>query len=476
MSFIDISEVDGTHWDVVIIGSGTAGAAAAIRAAQLGLRPLIIERGPIGGVSVNAGCIPARMMLRIAEIYEEAGMAGLFGILDFKGLRVNMRRVLERKKMIIEQIVKWFIDTVFPSYDIKVLIGRAKLISPHTVKVGQARIDASNIVIATGSRPRIPEDVKGIKEALKSGFAITSDEALSLDEIPDTIVIMGGGAIGVEFASLWSKLGSKVYIVEISSRLLPYLDSELGERLERIFKERGIRIFTSTRIVEIDAKNKTVKLETGETIEASRVLIAIGRRPNVEDLGLDEVGVIYDSNGIKVDNRLRTNVPNIYAVGDVNGLYQLASVAKMEGIVAAENIAGLDARMDYSLVPLGIFSEPEVASVGISARQGDPRFMVSKFPLWVNYHAIAYWKPQGLAKIVVDRSTRELKGFHMIGLHATEVVNIAAIAIKLRLKVDDAIKMIFTYPTASEAFLNAFHVASGLDIYLPRRKPINRMI
>ncbi|WP_054854822.1 NAD(P)/FAD-dependent oxidoreductase [Vulcanisaeta sp. JCM 16161] len=272
-------------------------------------------------------------------------------------------------------------------------------------------------MIATGSRPKIPP-IRGIEEGLRSGFAITSDDFFSLDAIPESILIIGGGAIGVELGTLLHKLGSKVIIAEIMDRLLPtFTDPELGNYLaNRVMREiYGIDVKVNTSVTEVDPSNKVVRLSNGESIKVDKVLVAVGRVPNTEGLNLEGVGVEVRNGAIVVDEHSRTNIPNIYAAGDVTGRYMLASVAKVQGIVAAENAAGLNSRIDYDLVPMVVFSDPEVASVGVVAGKDDPRYVVTKMPNAINYRAIAYNKPYGWTKIVADKVSKRIVGFHMIG-------------------------------------------------------------
>jgi len=455
-------------WDVIVIGAGTAGGDCAIRTAQLGLKTLVIERGKLGGTCVNVGCVPTKMLIKIADHYRDGLDSPSYGI-EYSDIKLNLRKVMDRKKEIIEQIIQWYLYVVFPSYDIKVVQDEAKIISPNKIRVGDNIIEARNIVIATGSRPKIPP-IKGVEEGLASSYVITSDEALDLDEVPNTILTIGGGAIGVELSTLWHKFGSKVVIVELLDRLLPTLDSELGRGLEKLLKERGYQIYTSTSVVRIDPKEEKVYLSNGEVLNPDKILLSVGREPVLDTLGLENIGIDMDKNGIKVDETMRTNVPNIYAIGDVTGRYLLASTAKVQAIVAAENIAGHDMKIDYSLVPIGIFSDPEIGSVGVSASKKDPNYIVAKLPNAVNFRAIAYWKPYGFTKVVLDPHDKRLLGFHMIGMYATEIVNLAMVAIKKGLTLDDAKELIFTHPVMSEVFVDSIHLTHGVNLYLPRRR------
>ncbi|GAB6946190.1 dihydrolipoyl dehydrogenase [Vulcanisaeta sp. JCM 16161] len=465
-------EAEGVRWDLVVIGSGTAGADAAVRAAQLGLKVLLIEknRDRLGGTCVNVGCVPTKKLLYIADHYHE-----LIKYLPSEGLvanaKLDVKAMFKAKDQLINQIIAWYVFRVFPSWGIRVLIGEARLRSPNSVRVGDSIIEARSILIATGSRPKIPP-IRGIEEGLRSGFAITSDDFFSLDAIPESILIIGGGAIGVELGTLLHKLGSKVIIAEIMDRLLPtFTDPELGNYLaNRVMREiYGIDVKVNTSVTEVDPSNKVVRLSNGESIKVDKVLVAVGRVPNTEGLNLEGVGVEVRNGAIVVDEHSRTNIPNIYAAGDVTGRYMLASVAKVQGIVAAENAAGLNSRIDYDLVPMVVFSDPEVASVGVVAGKDDPRYVVTKMPNAINYRAIAYNKPYGWTKIVADKVSKRIVGFHMIGPWASEIVNMAAIAIRKGLTLNEVKEWVFSHPVFTELFIDAVELSTGSNVYLPKR-------
>ncbi|BDR93412.1 dihydrolipoyl dehydrogenase family protein [Vulcanisaeta souniana] len=465
-------EAEGIKWDFVAIGSGTAGADAAIRAAQLGLKVLLIERdrSRLGGTCVNVGCVPTKKLLYLADHYHELGR-----FLINEGLiastKLDVKAMFEAKDRLISQVISWYTFKVLPSYGVRQLIGEARLVSPRSIKVGDSIIEARNVLIATGSRPKIPP-IKGMEQGLRSGFAVTSDDFFYLRSIPDSVLIIGGGAIGIELGTLLSKLGSRVTIVEVMDRLLPtFPDPELGNYLaSRIMMEMyGVNVKVGTSVTEVDPSNKMVRLSSGETVKVDAVLIATGREPNTQGLNLEGVGVEVRNGAVMVDDHSRTNIPGIYAAGDVTGKYMLASVAKVQGIAAAENAAGLDSRVDYSLVPMVVFSDPEIASVGISVGKDDPRYVIAKMPNYINYRAIAYNKPYGWTKIVVDRAGGKIVGFHMIGPWASEIVNMATIAIKKGLTLDEAKELVFSHPVFSELLIDTMELVSGGNVYLPKR-------
>ncbi len=466
--FYSPSDVDGRKFDVVVIGSGMGGAAAALRAAELGLKPLIVEKGTPGGTCVNVGCVPTKYLLRVSEEYSDLISMSRQGI--FEGVpKPDLSTVMARKRELINQVIMWYMDYVFPSYGVPVVKGTGRILGPHVVAVDGARVEANAIVVATGSRPILPP-IKGVEEALRRGFAVTSDEALSFEEAPEHLLVVGGGAIGLELATLWHGFGSRVTIVELMPRILPMMDPDISKALDEILRGKGFEIITGRRVARIDPERGEVTLDDGRRIQCDRVLIATGRKPSTEGLGLENVGVKLGPHGeIVVDEHARTNVPSIYAAGDVTGAPYLASIAKIQGIIAGENIAGLDTSYDPSLVPMAVFTDPEAAGVGVSARKGEPGYIVKRFPAAVNYKAIVYERAFGVAKIVARASDKRLVGFHMVGLHASEVVNSAAIAIKRGVRLDEIREIIFTHPVMSEVFLDAMHLAEGVNVYLPRR-------
>jgi dihydrolipoamide dehydrogenase len=456
------------EYDIIIIGSGIGGAATGLRASQLGLKPLIIDKGPVGGTCVNVGCVPTKYLLRISEYAMDTRKYAVQHILEVPP-NLNLPAVMQRKRELIDQVIAWYTDLVFPSYNIDLLIGEAKLSGPKSVKVNGITLTAKKgIVIATGSKPSIPP-IKGVKEALENGCAILSDHALNLETVPSTLAIIGGGPIGLELGTVWKGFGAEIVILEMMPRILPTMDPDISKTLHQILEGEGFKIHVSTPVKEIVPETCTVKAE-GLEIKADKILIATGRKPNTGLLGLENVGVKTGSKGeIIVDKHLRTSIPSIYAVGDVTGDPLLASKAKVQGIVAAENIAGGNKNYDPSVIPMAVFTDPEAAGVGVSASKRDPKYLVKRFPTAVNYRSIVYERTFGIAKIVAEKDTRRIVGFHMVGLHASEVVNAATVAIVRGLTLDQAVETIFTHPVMSEVFLDAAHLALGINVYLPRR-------
>ncbi len=463
------SEAADRIWDVVVIGSGIAGITAAIRAAQHGLDVLLVDQFGLGGVSLNKGGIAARFVEKAVEVYEEAGIAGLFGIIDFETLRISMAGLQQRKKMVLSHVVKWFADTVLPSYGVSVVFGRARLVQPHGVKIAGEEIAARYIVVATGASTPIPE-TPGLYEAVEKGYAVPLEDSLSLEEIPESILIYGGGLMAIEVASIWTRLGSRVVVANPDRRILREIpDEEIVSRLGEELKRRGVKIHNATSLAKVDWATKTVFLSGGEKIEVEKVVIAHKRKPNTEDMGLEKLGVEYDENGIKTDDRMRTTSPHIYAAGDVVGNYMYANSARLEGQVAADNIAGYEARIRYDYLPIVGYTEPEIASVGIASSPKNPNYIIGRIPVSVNFYAYSSWRPYGVAKIVAEKETHRVRGFHMVGFHAAEAANTASIAIMKNARLEELAMLAPAHPTITEIVVEAAHAALGSTIYLPRR-------
>ena len=468
MSLLSLEEAKGRRYDLVAIGAGMGGAAAAIRASQLGLKAAVMEKGRLGGTCVNVGCVPTKYLLKVSEEVSDLKLM-LSGGLVKGEMRPDLRMIMNRKDKLTEQVIDWYADYVFPSYEIDVIRGTARIKDFHTVNVNGVSIVTKNIVIATGSAPTLPPII-GLDEAFRKGFVITSDEALSLEDSPEYLIVVGGGAIGVELATVWHGFDSHITMVEMMPRILPNMDPDVSRIFKDILESRGVNVITGVKVQKIDPERREVILEDGRRTRGDRVLVATGRRPYTEGLGLERLGVKLGSKGeVLVDEHSRTNVKNIYAVGDVTGEPYVASLAKVQGIVAGENMAGINSTYDPSLVPMAIFSDPEVGGVGLSATKGDSRYIIKRFPAAANYRAIASERPFGVSKIVADAGTRELVGFHMVGLNASEVVNVAVIAIRKRMKLDEAKDFILSHPVMSETFLDAIHLINGVNVYLPKR-------
>ena len=454
--------------DLAVIGAGPGGYVAGLRAAQLGAQVVLIERDRVGGVCLNQGCIPSKALLRSVEVYRLACEGEKFGVTASE-VKLDWRAAQERKRKVVKRLAGG-VERLLKRAGVEVIRGEARFVSPDAIVVrGGDRIEARHFIIATGSspaRPPIPGlDLPGV---------LDSQQALELEELPESICIIGGGAIGVEFATLFAGAGVQVTLIEMLPRLLPTLDHSLGQGLQRSLERREVEILTGARVTGIRAANGglqvTIVMEREERqLLSEKVLCAVGRRPNVEELGLDAARVRYDTSGIAVNERMRTYVPTIYAIGDVaQGKWQLAHVASHEGIVAAENVCGQNAQMRYNAVPACVFSSPEVASVGLSeeeAREQGREVRVGTFPLIGNGKALANGETEGFVKVVAEEEVGQVLGVHAMGPHVSELIVEGAMAITLEATLEEFAATIHPHPTVSEALAEAALAAEGRAIH-----------
>lgn len=454
--------------DVAVIGAGPGGYVAALRAAQLGAQVVLIERDRLGGVCLNQGCIPSKALLRSVEVYRLACEGERFGVTASE-VKLDWRAAQARKREVVKRLARG-VELLLERARVKVVRGEARFVSADAVAVqGGDRIEGRHFIIATGSHPTRPPipglDLPGV---------LDSQQALELEELPQSICIIGGGAIGVEFATLFVGAGVKVTLVEMLPRLLPTLDRSLGQRLQWSLKRRGAEVLTGARVTGVGATDGELQITIvtesgGKQVPAEKVLCAVGRRPNVEGLGLDAARVRYDGSGIAVDERMRTSVPTIYAIGDVaQGRWLLAHVASHEGLVAAENSCGRNARMHYHAVPACVFSSPEVASVGLSeeeAREQGHDVRVGTFALMGNGKALADGEPEGFVKVVAEGEVGQVVGVHAMGPHVSELIPEGVMAITLEATLEEFAATIHPHPTVSEALAEAALAADGRAIH-----------
>jgi len=469
-------------FDIVVIGSGTGGYVAAIRAAQLGLTVAVVERQPaLGGTCLNWGCIPTKALLEHAhalKIAQDASEWGInFGKADAKPT-IDMARVQQRKTKIVTGITKG-VEFLFKKNKIEWVKGTGRLAGKGKVEVsgGSARtLTAREIIVATGSSPR---SVPGID--LDGKNIITSDEAVNLAEVPKSMAIMGSGAVGVEFASIFRRFGAEITVIELLPRLVPNEDEAVSAELEKAFRKRGIAVKTTTRVTSAKVKgaNVTIEMQAAdgktESLTIEKLLVATGRGPVTDGLGAAEAGLTLDRGYIKVDNLFRTGAAGISAVGDVitmgTGAHpQLAHLSSAEGVVLAERIAGRDVRpINYDQVPACTFCDPEIGSIGLTENEAAARgfdVTVGTFPFGVLGRAKIAGETEGFVKIVAEKKYDEVLGVHMIGARATELVAEAGVALRLECTVEELIRTIHAHPTMSEAVGEAAHAVHGAAIHI----------
>jgi dihydrolipoamide dehydrogenase len=460
-------------FDVTIIGSGPGGYVAAIRAGQLGLRTAIIEKDKnLGGTCLLRGCIPTKALLHTADVYEEFKHAKSIGVtasdvaLDFGQAQKNKNKIVLKGAKGVEFLMK--------KHKAQVFKGTARIDGPGRITVTEATgatqiVQTRNIIIATGSVPRslpsLPIDGQKI---------ITSDEILELSEIPKSLIVLGAGAVGVEFASMFARFGSDTTIIELLPRLLPIEDEEISAELAKSFKKQGIKAFTGTNFQSATIEDGLVKVtarvgEQDREFRAERLLVAVGRRAFTDGLGLENTRVETDRGYIKIDDHMRTAEPNVYAIGDVIPTPWLAHVASAEGILAVETIAGKNPRtINYDRVPNCTYCQPEVASIGLTeakARERGYDVQVGKFSIPVLAKAQIVGATEGLVKVVSDKKYDEVLGLHIIGPSATEMIVEGGAALAMEATVEEMINMIHAHPTVSESLHEAFEDAHGMVIH-----------
>ncbi len=458
-------------YDVAIIGAGIGGYVSAIRCSQLGMRVVLIEKWKVGGVCLNRGCIPTAVLLTTVNLLEKIRRAKDYGILigsfsaDLKGVKARKESIVDR----LSQGVRYLLEK--NKVDFIEGVGRIK--SRNRIFVeregGKRFVNARSIIIASGSRPRqlpnIPAD--GIK-------IITAEDILGLEEVPENIFIIGGGILGVEFAQIFRSLGANVTILEKRENLLPNLDKEVGATLRRILERNGIKIFTrvSSELASVknDKVNLTFQTDGGKVdATADKVVVAVGRRPNIEDLGLENIGVRLKDGFIEVDRGMKTNVPNIYAVGDVIGGKMFAHAALAEGLIAAENIAGLEREINWRTIPVCIYTTPEIASVGLTEEEAIDlgyKISVGKFPYMANGRALALGEREGFVKVIASEETDEILGVHIIGPDASNIISEATVAMRLECTSEELGRTIHPHPTLSETIMEAALAVFGRAIHV----------
>ena len=460
-----------TEADVVVVGGGPGGYVCGIRAARLGLKTIVVEADRLGGECVNYGCIPSKSLITVSKLVDKLRDAEKYGV-KVSGVSVDFDQMQKWKSEVISKLVDG-ISLLLRGYKATVLMGQAEVVAKDRVvvetKEGKQEISTKNIVIATGTRT---SSLPGLE--FDGQLVIGSKEGLELREAPDRLMIVGGGAIGLEFASMFQKLGSAITIVEIMDQLLPGSDLDLVRVVQRKLESRGAKIYLKSKVLRINKEGRgaKVEVETPEgqvTVEVDRVLVSVGRKPRTESMNLQGLGVQTDPRGyIITDNKMQTNVPGIYAIGDVRGPPLLAHKASKEGIVAAECIAGLPSAADWRAIPDAVFCDPEVASVGLTeAKATEQGFKVkrSRFQFGALGRALTAGEPDGFVKIISNEEDGLVLGVQIVGPEASDLISEAALAIEMGATVEDIALTIHPHPTLPEALMEASELASGRPIH-----------
>ncbi|MDR3498582.1 MAG: dihydrolipoyl dehydrogenase [Parvibaculum sp.] len=461
-------------YDLVVIGSGPGGYVAAIRAAQLGMDVAIVERAELGGICLNWGCIPTKALLRSAEIYHSLSRLEEFG-LKADNIGFDAAAVVKRSRKVAEQLSNG-VKFLMKKHKIAVIEGRAKLGAPGRILVegasGKSELQAKNIILATGARART---LPGIEPDGK--LIWTYREAMVPAAMPKSLLVIGSGAIGIEFASFYRAFGVEVTVVEVMDRILPVEDAEISDLAAKAFRKQGMKLLLSAKVEKLekgaDSVTATIGLKDGkkETLTVDRVISAVGITGNVEDLGLEQAGVKIDRGHVVVNEWLETGVKGVYAIGDLVGAPWLAHKAMHEGVIAAERIAGAKGLhpLDVTKVPGCTYSSPQIASVGLTearAKEGGREVKVGRFPFRANGKAIALGEQDGLVKTVFDARTGELLGAHMIGAEVTELIQGYTVARALESTEADLMQTIFPHPTLSEIMHESVLDAFGRALHI----------
>ncbi|MCI1945090.1 dihydrolipoyl dehydrogenase [Clostridium luticellarii] len=457
----DNTAVEAGPKKVVVIGGGPGGYIAAIRAAQLGNKVTLIEKEELGGTCLNVGCIPTKTLLHSAELFSEIKDSRNLGI-DVGEVSINWKNVQRRRKRVIKKLVSG-VKGLLSYNKVNVINGFARMETENSLTVSKEggkseKIDFDSAIISTGSVPFAPL-IPGI--GLEG--VIDSTGALELESLPETIVIIGGGVIGIEFASLFSSLGKKVTILEMLPFILPPIDRQISSMIADKLSKQGVSINTGCRVTSIEKGENGLKVDFTKgndnlNVEAEKVLVAIGRRSNTEGLELEKIGVKTEKGRVCVDDYMRTNAGSIYAIGDCTGKIMLAHVASEQGVVAAENISGKNVKMDYKTVPSCVYTKPEIASTGLTEEQVKEKgidYKVGIFPMGANGKAMISKEPDGIIKIIADKKTEEILGVHIMAPRATDFIGEAALALRLEATVDEVVTTIHAHPTINEAFKEA---------------------
>lgn len=459
-------------FDLTVIGAGPGGYVAAIRALQLGLKVAVIEERQVGGTCLNRGCIPTKSLLHSAEIYESAKNSEEFGV-STGNVSYDYEKISARKDKVVRQL-RSGVEALVKSHGGIIINGRAVIKDKNTIEVigkDSRVISTDKMIIATGSRPSKPP-IPGID----GGKVLDSDKVLELKECPDKVVIIGGGVIGVEFATIFNSLGKEVVIIEMMDQILPGIDTEISSALKKLLEKKGVKIYIKSKVTSIASEENAVCTfnynDTEMKAEGDIVIVVTGRRPNTENIGLENAGIQTERGFIKVDERLKTNVKDIYAIGDVTGKILLAHLASAQGIIAAANAAGKNARMDYSIVPGCIYTNPEIATVGLTEAEAVKKgfdVKVGRFPVSVNGKSMVIGERDGIVKIITDKKTGEILGSHVMGPRATDMISEICVAMKAECTIEEIADTIHPHPTVSEIIMEAAHDVVGLYIHKPRK-------
>ena len=452
-------------YDIIVIGGGPGGYVAAIQAAQLGKKVMIAEKEHFGGTCLNIGCIPTKALLRSAEALKQVQSGAAFGVVgaDVKAAKLDMKAVQQRKSDVVNQLVGG-VKGLLKSNGVEMKTGEAVFAKNHEVRIAGESYTAQNVVIATGSENRpLPIEIDPAMDVL------SSTEMLALEELPASMAVIGGGVIGMEFAEFLAMAGTKVTVLEYMDRILPMVDEEITEMVTSDLMKDGIEIITGAKVTGITANSVCYEKDGKEQeIPVEKVLMATGRGSRLDGIDTAALGLKVEKGSIITDAHLRTSVPDVYCIGDANGKAMLAHTAMMEGITAAENMAGRDTVMEYHAIPSVIYVHPEIASVGLTEAQAREKYSkvnIGKFPLMANGKAKIEGDTRGMVKVIADADYGEILGVHIYGVHAADMIAESAVAMNLEATVNEVARTVHPHPSISEIMGEAMHAVGGRAIH-----------
>lgn len=452
-------------YELVVIGGGPGGYVAAIKAAQLGLKVALIEKEVVGGICLNHGCIPTKTLIKSSKVYKTIMHSKDYGVTIDGEIKVDWKAMLKRKDQVVRRLTGG-VSSLLKKNGVELIKGEAKVISKSKIEVGDETLETKNLIIATGARPIVPP-IPGLKEAYEKGIVKTSRELLVIKELPKSLVIIGGGVIGIEFATIFANLGTKVTVIEKMDGILMNFDADITETYRKILKKDKIDIHTGAEVKKVDGNQVTYVEENEEkTIEGEAILLSVGMRANSE--GLEALGLTMNRGMIETNDRLETNVENVYAIGDVNGKYMLAHVASAEGITAAENIFGKDSEMNYDRVPNAVYGVPEIASIGLTEKEAKEQkldYEISTFPLAANGRSLSENEKDGFIKLIISPKYKEILGAHILAYSASELIAEIGVTLELEGTAHELAHTIHAHPTLSEIVMEAAHGAIDKPIH-----------
>lgn len=463
------------NYDVIVIGAGPAGYVCAIRLAQLGLKTAIIDKQWLGGVCLNIGCIPSKALLKNAEVAHTLRKRGKEFGFSFENLKLDYDVAVKRSRKVSNRLTKG-VGFLMKKNKIDVHMGTAKLLDQDKVEVTDSdgkteTFQANNVVVASGASAMVPPGWEVDGEQI-----LTYTEAILQERLPKSVIIIGSGAIGVEFGTIWNSFGVDVTIVEMLPNIVPLEDEEVSAELAKSFKKQGIKVLTDHKVESVEAKTGSVEIRVSnngeeKTLQAEQALVAIGVKPNSKNLGLEDLGVKVSERGmVEIDDRMATSIPGVWAIGDVTGKLMLAHVGSAQGIICAENIAGVETiTLDYEMLPRVTYSQPQVASFGITedmAKERGYEVKIGRFPFQASGKALGLGDSTGWVKIITDAKYGEILGAHMIGPEVTELLPELTLAQMMEITTAEIARNVHAHPTLSETLMEAAHAAEGHAIHI----------